>query len=127
MLSGSCKVVSFPRNKAVVVGEAGQMECLTTNGSIVGQWTFERHSDKKIFKIMTNWGQELPALNPYLAHHFGANVDRKGSGVIYTNSSDLEDAGIYTCILKVNEQILKYSAMLIVLGKCKPTHLFLHL
>lgn len=115
---GNCYVTSFPRNTAVVHGEAVEMECRTTNGSIVRQWTIERHSDrpKRKLKILRNWGHDPPKLNPDFAH-FGVDIDQFGSGVIYRNSTGLEDAGIYTCSVEVNSRVFHYSAALIVLGK----------
>lgn len=95
------------------------MECRTTSGSVVREWTRERHSGKGTEKLFINWETAPAETNP-LFPQFGIDIDGSGSGFLYCNSTELEDAGIYICsIVQDNSKLVLYSAHLIVLGKFK--------
>ena len=92
------------------------MECRTTNGSIVREWTRKRHSNTITEKLFLNWQTGKATTNSRFPQ-FSVDVDGSGSGFLYSNSTELEDAGIYICTVYDNSKILSYSANLIFLGK----------
>lgn len=104
------------------------MECRTQNESVVREWTLIRASLGEHYKIQpyldsekifSNWdsGTKLGHL-----HQFSVDVDQYGSGAIYLNSTTLEDAGLYTCVVEMERKLTRSSAQLIVFGK--RSHLF---
>ena len=59
--------------------------------------------------------------------HFGIVERKSNSIVLYTNSTEINDAGIYTCnVQTTGKQPAKYSAHLIVFGKHIAIQLYPH-
>ena len=92
------------------------MQCQIGSNSTVREWSLQRPftsiSDSMI--ILMNFKGRRKVINS----HFGIADGMNGSVVLYTNSTDLNDAGIYTCsVQKAGRQPDRYSAQLIVFGK----------
>lgn len=108
-------MVAGPRNTAVIVGQKLEMKCQVDNDVKVYEWLIQRTLASKTETLFTNSKNKSKISNP----HFGVDVNQFGSaGVLYANSTALEDAGIYICAIpNGTEQTPKYSAHLIVFGK----------
>lgn len=110
------RLTDGPKNLAVVAGERMSMECRMDAESKFRKWDFfdvngvtttvYRHLNERETGII------LQGFS-----HFGVQVNARGSGIIYANSTKLEDAGNYTCITRIgNNSDVKLSAQLIVFG-----------
>lgn len=72
-----------------------------------------RNSEPKL--IFSHWENDaLYTISPDFSH-FGAVVDASGSAVLYTNSSKIDDAGLYTCLVEVKKTTFRYSAHVVIL------------
>ena len=105
-----------PLNVAVTVGQLAVMKCKPDNTSRVVELAIKKpmsHSQNSIWK---NWGKEARVID---SHH-GFDVDEDGSVTLYINSTQMDDAGIYTCTCfadNTTRQPERYSAQLTVFGK----------
>lgn len=124
----------MPQNVAVIAGQNMTMECRTQNGSVVREWALIRASlgenDKlqpnvDSEKIFSNWDSGIKLH----LKQFSVDVDQNGSGALYLNSTKLEDAGLYTCVVEIEQELTSSSAQMIIFGKsiglralntCKP-------
>src|SRR6218665_982182 len=97
------------------------MECRTQNGSVVREWTLIRASLGENYKlqpqvdsekIFSNWDSGTKSH----LKQFSVDVDQYGSGALYLNTSTLEDAGLYTCVVEMERKLTRSSAQLIVFG-----------
>lgn len=70
-----------------------------------------RYSESQL--IFGHW-KEVYTISPNVSY-FNAMVDGFGSVVLYTNSSKIEDAGQYTCLVEVKKAIFRYSAQVVIL------------
>ena len=82
------------------------MECRTDEESKVRKWDLfdVNKTTTTVYRHGTGIHQNFP--------HLGVQVNAGGSGILYANSTKMEDAGNYTCISDV-----KFSAQLIVFGR----------
>lgn|SRR6218665_1272204 len=104
-----------PSNMAVIVGKRMEMKCQVDGGLIVREWSFQRTLTLNRKTLYTNWKNRSSIINA----HFGVDVDEFGSGKLYVNSTTLDDAGIYICLMglrQVTMQPHQYRAHLIVFG-----------
>ena len=86
------------------------MNCFVKNNSRVRKWdTFT--ADHEPITLYSS-GKTHPRFN-----HFVVEVDDNGSGVIFTNSTKLNDAGIYKCLSVTDGRVKEHRAQLTVLGK----------
>ena len=100
----------------VIVGQRMEMKCQVGSNSTIRQWSLQRPftSSSDSIIILINFKGRMTILNS----HFGIADGMNGSVVLYTNSTELNDAGIYTCsVQKAGRQPDRYSAQLIVFGK----------
>ena len=100
-----------PDNKAVIMNNITQLECRDFNqtGAI---WQFTRVESKKDITIY--WRRELQEIKDRNHYHLIHNPEN-GQYDLIINSTKIEDAGVYTCLLPGND----YKAQLIVLGEYK--------
>lgn len=122
-LSESCCILAdgttTPRNLAVVAEDWMAMECRPTNGSIVFKWEVLQSTSRSLRGIFVNHDGIRGLTNQY-SSRFGVDLDESCSGLVYTNATQLEDAGLYVChIERSTEPSEFFSAHLIVLGKNK--------
>lgn len=114
LYSGSTGLIHGPRNTVVSVGERMKMKCQADSSSTVREWSMQRPFTSNPETIFKNWKDRKNINNP----HFGIVEDVNGSIILYTNSTEMDDAGIYTCtVQKIGSQPDRYSAQLIVFGK----------
>ena len=100
-----------PLNTVVNVGQRMDIKCHAAVNSTIREWSLKRPSTSEEI-IFTNWKDKKMIINP----HFG--IVKVADGVLYTNSTELNDAGIYTCAVQTGRsQPNQYSAHLIVFGK----------
>lgn len=128
-ISAKGNMTVTPRNKVAMVGERVELECNVDRNSTVTKWEVTRYS-----RVVTN-PTTVPEIETIARFdkifglalvnitHLGSDVDSTGSGVIYYNSTDLEDAANYTCSAHVgpHKDTIFYSAQLIVLGEYRKT------
>lgn len=117
--SGSTKLPDRPWNLAVTVGQRVEMKCKSDNISKITEWSIQRPSSLDKRSIWGKWRSETRIRNA----HFHFDVDGNGSVALYSNSTQLDYGGIYTCVLdRTPRQPERYSAQLIVFGKfsCNP-------
>lgn len=108
----------YPHNRAVLAGQRMELECTVDHNESVNRWTVNRmgravemifrakqqtHSSEKQHAIYSNF--------PY----FGVDFRQNGDCILYSNRTELKDAGFYTCFK--NEDAIQSSAQLIVLGE----------
>ena|SRR6218665_2973777 len=90
------------------------MECRTDVESRVLVWILIR-ADGEPFEVYLNGVQ-----SPYFPEftHFGSQVNASGSGIIYTNSTRMSDAGLYMCVTRQGSagKIVRVTAHLTVFG-----------
>lgn|SRR6218665_583547 len=114
-----------PRNTVVLAGERVELGCSVDRYSNVNRWEVTKYSwvvtNKSTYRAIEtvarldkNFGFALVNIT-----HLGLDVDSTGSGIIYYNSTELEDAGNYTCRAYVGppQDTIFYSAQLVVLGE----------
>ena len=105
-----------PSNTAVVAGDWMAMECRTTNESHVDSWEFKRTTKINYVEIFINHdGRRGPTTK--LSSRFDVDMDESGSGLLYTNTTQLNDAGLYLCCIDKNGAHDSFSSHLTVLGK----------
>ena len=87
------------------------MQCGEDNNYTIREWTNQRTINSSKSTIFLNW------VGPKIINsHFGI-VDGT-AGVLYTNSTEMDDEGIYTCTVdQGRSQPGRQSAQLIVFGK----------
>lgn len=98
-----------------------QLECKANHNETVNRWTVKRVGQyvKVIYtaKQQTNSSEnqrdksEIYSDFPY----FGVNFRANGDCILYSNRTELKDAGVYTC--SKNKDKVQSSAQLIVLGE----------
>lgn len=102
-----------PRNQAVIVGQRMAMECRTDDSSPVFKWQMTKPNGSRKERItQTSANGETKIYQAF--QKFSYNVDAEGTAIIFTNSTESKDAGIYFCY--VNDGQLQTSAHLIVFG-----------
>ena len=104
-----------PSNKAVIVGQRMEMECQTDNRSLFRKWDFLQVGSYTPRTIATNDKSNISIVTNML--RFGVHLDQKGSIVLYSNSTESKDAGVYICQGQTGSTEFKYSAQMIVLGR----------
>src|SRR6218665_977526 len=99
-------------NTAVIAGQRMIMNCPINNGLIIRQWKLQRNSTSTPEEdLYSDWRNRSKICNL----HFG--IDAKIN--LYVNSTELNDAGIFTCVAQLHEQLgplqqpFQYSAQLI--------------
>src|SRR6218665_681284 len=85
-----------PSNTAVTVGKRMEIRCHVESGLIVREWSIQRTSTSNTQTLFTYW-KNRSSINDA---HFGVDVDEFGSGILYVNSTTLDDAGIYSCTIQ---------------------------
>lgn len=112
---------AYPINKAVLAGQRMELECKTSDNETVNQWTATRvEQDYEVIfraKQQTNsYGkkQYAPVDNSKFAH-FGVWYPQMGVCILYSNRTELNDAGIYSC--SKNQDKVQSTAQLTVLGE----------
>lgn len=109
--------LSKPKNVALISGQRMEMECGTDNESKVTAWYFAPStSNASPVTLVSNIGANIQ-FSENVSPEFGVNFDANGSGIIYLNSTTMNDSGIYTCEVEKYQNIMKFSAQLIVFGK----------
>ena|SRR6218665_2355232 len=103
-----------PSNTAVTVGKRMEIRCQVDSSLIVREWSIQRTSTSNTQPLYTYRKNRSSITNA----HVGVNVDEFGSGILYINSTTLDDAGIYICTIQEGTmQPQKYRANLIVFSK----------
>lgn len=98
----------------VRVGQRMEMTCHSGSNAIIREWSLRRPFTSNTEIIFVNLKNRKKINNP----HFDIVESRNGSIILCTNSTEMEDAGIYTCAAqKVGRQPDRFSAHLIVFGK----------
>lgn len=112
---GSEALVVGPRNTAVIVGQKMEMKCQVDSNLVHRLWSIQRTLERQSEPLATIWNGKYNIFDG----HFGVdNSDFGFDGVLYTNSTTLDDAGIYICsVQRGSNQIEHHSAHLIVFGK----------
>ena len=105
-----------PRNNAVVAGDGMAMECRPTNGSTVFMWQRQQPMTPSSVTIFRNH-DGMQNLTKRFSSRFGVDMDESGSGLLYTNETLLDDAGLYICRIEMPTKHYEFSAHLTVLGK----------
>src|SRR6218665_1327420 len=107
-------IIFGPRNSAVVAGDAMSMECRTDEEFRVRGWILKRAHGEPVPVYLH--GDPIPYLPEFT--HFGAQVNASGSGIIYTNSTRMSDAGLYMCVTRQGSagKIVRVAAHLTVFG-----------
>ena len=100
-----------PSNTVVRDGEKLLLECRTNDESKVRKWTHYSTS-----RISTNIFRHPDIFHPNF-RHFDVQVDADGSGIIRTNSTRPDDAGIYGCNARVDGKEETFTAHVVVIGK----------
>ena len=107
-----------PQNSVVFAGERAESRCHVDRNSTVIGWEVLKSS--AVFEIesidVVDKSFGLPLVN---STHIGFDMDYTGSGLIYFNVTELEDAGIYTCraLIGPDQESIFYSAQLVVFGE----------
>lgn len=83
-------LVVGPRNTAIIVGIKMEMKCEVDSDFIIREWSIQRTLTSKTETLFSNWKK-----NKIFITHFGVNINDFGSGMLYVNSTTLDDAGIY--------------------------------
>ena len=110
---GSNDFIDGPRNLVVIAGQAMQMECQADSNSTVSEWSMQMPFTKEKKTVFVN----SKGQNKIKDEHFGIVEGINGTVVLYTNSTEMNDSGIYTCaVQKTLKQPDRYSAQLIVFG-----------
>lgn len=94
------------------------MECRTISGSHVLMWELDRPASSSRVAIFRNHDGK-PRLIPPFSSRFGFDMDESCSGLLYTNTTRLDDAGRYICRIDGENGEDEFSAYLTVLGKNK--------
>lgn len=99
------------------------MECRTDEGSRVRKWELWRVGEEAINAI-TVYSHGNPSQYHQEFTHFVAQVNASGSGMIYTNSTRMDDAGLYTCVTRQSpdDKTVKATAHLTVFGTNNETY-----
>ena len=117
-------MTAAPRNAVVLAGDRVELECRVDRSSTANIiWEITKYS-----RLVTNKSTLLKmesiarfdknvGLVDLNISHLLFDVDNTGSGIIYYNSTELEDAGIYNCRALIGSESIVYSAQLIVLGE----------
>lgn len=116
MYLGCDTLVVFPRNAAVIAGQRMEMKCEVDSGLIIRYWSIWRGTTSETEEsIFVNSGISDTSI---YNKHFGVDVTDSGSGILYANSTTLDDAGIYICgIFNGSNTPQNYKAHLIVFGE----------
>lgn len=96
------------------------MECRTTNESYVYMWELKRPNITDYVKLFTTRNAALDLAckpTPKLSPRFGYDMDERCSGMLYTNTTSIKDAGLYVCRTDRNTERDSFIAQLTVLGK----------
>jgi len=101
-----------PSNTAVLAGDKMNMNCTTTNNSFVRKWTVYM-TNRATSTILQGFPWKLRGDFT----HFRVDTNDNGSATISTNSTRLNDAGVYRCHCETDGKDTEYSAHLIVLGR----------
>src|SRR6218665_1901274 len=124
MFSARGNMTAAPRNAVVLAGDRAELKCRVDRSSTVNIiWEITKYS-----RLVTNKSTLLKmesiarfdknvGLVDLNISHLLFDVDNTGSGIIYYNSTELEDAGIYNCRALIGSESIVYSAQLIVLGE----------
>lgn len=102
----------------MVAGNGMAMECRPTTGWKVFMWQLKQPVTSKSVTIFRNH-DGIYELNKTFSSRFGIDMDESGSGLLYTNETLLDDAGLYICRIEGSYEDDEYSAHLTVLGKNK--------
>ena len=96
------------------------MECRTNEEFRVRGWILKRAHGEPVPVYLH--GDPIPYLPEFT--HFGAQVNASGSGMIYTNSTRMDDAGLYTCVTRQSpdDKAVKATAHLTVFGTNNETY-----
>lgn len=112
-----------PRNSVVLAGERVELGCSIDRSSTVNRWEITKYSrlvtnKSTVLKMesVARFGKNVGLVDLNISHLL-FDVDNTGSGIIYYNATELEDAGIYTCSALIGSESIFYSAQLIVLGE----------
>lgn len=122
MCAGTFKQPDHPWNLVVTVGQRVRMKCKPDNSSKIVDWPIQRPISQSKVSLWSNWKEERKAN----ISHYDFDVNEDGSVVLLINSTQLDDAGIYTCVIaNTPKQPEQHSAQLIVFGKssCDPPYL----
>ena len=92
-----------------------ELECRTDSGSTFRKWDFLPVGSDTLRTIAIIDNTNI-AIVPNLSG-FGVDVDHNGSVILYTNSTETKDAGVYVCQGETGYTEFKYSAQLVVFGK----------
>ena len=108
-------MLDHPWNLAVTVGQPVGMKCKPDNISRIVELLIQRPMSHSESPLWIGWNNRARVMD---SHH-GFDVDEDGSVTLYINSTQLNDAGIYTCTSfadNTTKQPERYSAQLMVLG-----------
>src|SRR6218665_374860 len=114
--SGSLKLPDRSLNAAVTVGQLVGLKCKPDNTFRIVEWAIKKPASQSQTSLWKNWGKEARVIDS----HRGFDVDEDGSVTLFINSTQLDDAGIYTCTSfadNTTKQPERYSAQLTVFGK----------
>lgn len=102
---------------AVLDGQRMELECKTNDNERVNRWTAARVGQRVEVIFRANiLGEQVdnPAIRMKFPY-FGVDYRQIGDIVLYSNRTELTDAGVYVCYK--NQDSIKTSAQLTVLGK----------
>ena len=102
----------------MVAGNWMAMECRPDNDWQVIMWDMEQPVTGSYETIFRNHDRMLGLTGQY-SSRFGVDMDESCSGLLYTNETLLEDAGLYICRIERSADRDEFSAQLIVFGKNK--------
>ncbi len=91
------------------------MECRTDNETLFRKWDFLQVGSDTLRTIATNDNSNISIVTNM--PRFGVHLDQKGSIVLYSNSTESKDAGVYICQGETGSTEFKYSAQMIVIGR----------
>lgn len=91
---GSEALVVGPRNTAVIVGQKMEMKCQVDSNLVHRLWSIQRTLERQSEPLATIWNGKYSVFN---GHFRVDNSDFGFEGVLYTNSTTLDDAGIHIC------------------------------
>ena len=112
LISGLSQFIRTPLNTALIVGQRLELVCQPDGNFTIREWKSQR-SHIASSPIYGNWRQ--PRIED---RRFGFDIDNDSSVVIHLNSTELDDAGIYSCHIHAGTQQPRHcSAHVIVFGR----------
>lgn len=90
-------VVVTPSNKAVIAGQRMEMKCRTDSDWFVSRWVFRSFTNSTVFHWFDVNKGRYNAEETLRLLGFGIDLDGNVSAVLYSNETNVKQAGMYTC------------------------------